>query len=273
MAGSFQSDLVQRFAFRDQVPQLHIAKRIDLEAGRAKFFHRLAALLHPNLVFRVRQSPFDAGIANDEFHLPAQRDVTVFQVAAIEEQGVVSAAQRRDELVHNPAGHAHKFVLRPACQLDRLDGLQAQLHEALPENRGAHLHRRRRAESGLPRNVAAKHQVRAGKPVTIGFQKLGDAPKVVAPGVRRVLLNRIETELRRIVEVKRPDANRAIAARAPRKPDIAIDGRRQHKPVVVVSVLANQVDAARRADHHLGSGSESLLEGCLNHEERLKGNG
>ena len=105
------------------------------------------------------------------------------------------------------------------------------------------------------------------------FQKLGHAAKIVAPGVDSVPLDSVQAELDRVIEVERVSAHRAVAARAPGEPHVTVDGGGQHKAVVVVGVLSDQVDAPRRAHHHFGRRAEEPLEGLLNHRSssRLEG--
>src|SRR5439155_23268251 len=72
------------------------------------------------------------------------------------------------------------------------------------------------------------------------------------------------------IEVEGMSADRAVRAGAPGEPHVAVDGGGQDKAVVVVGVLADQVDAPRRAHHDFGRRAECLLEGFLNHSDSSK---
>jgi len=52
----------------------------------------------------------------------------------------------------------------------------------------------------------------------------------------------------------------AVAARPQRDPHRSIDGQRQDEAVVVVGVLADQIDPARRANHPLRLAAETPHE-------------
>src|SRR5439155_23807694 len=111
--------------------------------------------------------------------------------------------------VHDAAGHADEFVLRAAGQLDRLNRVETEVHEPLPERRRSHFHRRRGAQSRLTRNVAAKDQVGTREAMPAGLEKLCHAAKIVAPRMNGILLDSVQAKLDRVIEVERMSADRA----------------------------------------------------------------
>ncbi len=69
------------------------------------------------------------------------------------------------------------------------------------------------------------------------------------PGVR-VVDGLVEVDLSSLAEVGGDDANLPIGAPPGHHLDVPIDGRGQHEAVVVVGVLADQIDPPRRPRHH-----------------------
>ena len=193
----------------------------------------------------------------------------VRKIAAIEKQRVVLPAQGGDKLVHNAAGHADKFVFRPARQFREVNRIEPQPGQALPESRGAHLHGRRGAQSRLARDVASEDQVGPGQRVAVGFKKLRNPAKVIAPGMLFVSKRLVEREFRLGVEIEGVSPHGAALAPAARKPHKSVYGDRQNEPIVVVRVLADQVDSSRRARDKMGLAAEDLFEFLFNHSGGL----
>src|SRR2546426_11507183 len=152
---------IEGFALRYQVRQFHVPQGLGLEPRRSKPFHSLAALLQPHLIFRLCERPSDAGITDDNFHVSPEGDVAILELAAIEEQGVVLAAERRNKLVHDAARHADEFVFSPASELDERNGLDFETEQPMPEDGRAHFDGRPGAEPRLARHVSAEYEVRA----------------------------------------------------------------------------------------------------------------
>ncbi len=80
-----------------------------------------------------------------------------------------------------------------------------------------------------------------------------------------IFLDVVERELDRVLKVDRVRPHLTVGALPTRERDVTVDSRGQHKAVVVIGVLADQVDAARRAHHHFGRGPKNLLKRVLNH--------
>src|SRR2546428_4115461 len=59
--------------------------------------------------------------------------------------------------------------------------------------------------------------------------------------------------------------NPAVLCPPPRKPDVAVNGRGEHKTVVVIGVLTDQVYAARRSGHNFRRSAEYFSERFFNH--------
>src|SRR5208283_2942290 len=114
MVGSAPEEVVHGTLRGSEVRKLHVPQRLHRATGRCDLRHRLAALLQPNLILRLRQHSLDAGITNYNFDVRPQRHVTIGEVTAVEKKRMVLAAERRDELIHDSTGHSDKFVLRAA---------------------------------------------------------------------------------------------------------------------------------------------------------------
>src|SRR5205823_9530045 len=113
-------------------------------------------------------------------------------------------------------------------------------------------------------------QVGSREAMPAGLEKLCHAAQIVAPGMDSVPLDSVQAKLDRVIEVEGMSADRAVRAGAPGEPHVAVDGGGQDKAVVVVGMLADQVDAPRRAHHDFGRRAECLLEGFLNHSDSSK---
>jgi hypothetical protein len=70
----------------------------------------------------------------------------------------------------------------------------------------------------------------------------------------------VEGENGRFLQIERVHPHRAVSARPQRNPRSAVDSQRQHEAVVVVGVFADQVDTPRRARHKGRVGVEMVTE-------------
>ena len=81
--------------------------------------------------------------------------MAIGQVATVEKKRVVPSAERRDELIHDPTGHADKLVFGAPRELDHVNGVEPQAQRLVPKRRGAHLYRRPPAPT-IPKLPPAK---------------------------------------------------------------------------------------------------------------------
>src|SRR5208337_3386682 len=147
------------------------------------------------------QGTLHAGVTDDNLHVVPQRHVTVDKIAAIEEERVVFASQRGNELVHDAARNAYKLVLSLAREFDQINRIHIEVEKVFPECGRAHFHRRRGAEARFSRDVAAKYDVSPSQPMAILLEVFRDPADKIAPGILAILLDILKIEFDRTVEI------------------------------------------------------------------------
>ena len=109
---------------------------------------------------------------------------------------------------------------------------------------GGHLQRGRGRKSRPQRHVAGQHAFPAAE-IHAGVLKApGNALEILDPA-GLLVLQAGDVELAGFLVVDRVDLHAAVAARPQGDPGGPIDGQRQHEAVVVIGVLADQVDSPR----------------------------
>jgi hypothetical protein len=158
------------------------------------------------------------------------------------------------DLVHIAAFAADEVVLGALgdqCAFDRRQVLERRLGG----EQGAHRHRQRgrRRQAGALRHVARDHEVHPARGAVHRFafqQFTHHAAHVVGPHRggqafdRRVQRNRVHG----VVVVSRHDPKQAVVALARHDHRAVADRAGQHQAVVVIGMLADQIDAARCLD-------------------------
>src|SRR5690606_2113777 len=134
-----------------------------------------------------------------------------------------------------------------------------------------HFQRRRRAEPCSYRNVSRQHRLKPAHGEARIPQRPDDACHVAAPaagGRRRRIVARPGTPGRRLwisgggcgdvrqgkggflVDLQRVNPHQVVAAPPARQQNIPADGQRHDEAVVVIGMLADEVDPPRRPDQH-----------------------
>ena len=107
---------------------------------------------------------------------------------------------------------------------------------------------RRRRQAAAEGHGAVQQAVEAGEVDPVVDEHLRCTTDVVGPGCGGVLLDAVETELRRARQVQRGDADHPVGPRSDRDPGVTVHGHGGHEAVVVVGVAAHQVHATRGAE-------------------------
>src|SRR5437588_2368032 len=174
-----------------------------------------------------------------------------------------------NKLIHDAAAGADKLVLRSLAKLGQLDAVEATAHKVEKSAGAGHFKGSRRAQPGTDRDFAMNERVGSLELVSGFFQNHGNPDRIITPrlgGTHRVVRQVYLAGLVKIIGAKdeaciRPWANR--------QPTIEINRRGQHEAVVVVGVLANQIDAsggAIKATFASKMRSKSLCQViCLSH--------
>ena len=79
-------------------------------------------------------------------------------------------------------------------------------------------------------------------------QRPGHTDEIVEPGDCCGARQRVQGELAAVVHIEGDGVDALVGARTQRDPGGAVDGQGEDEAVVVVGVLADEVDASRRAD-------------------------
>ena len=187
------------------------------------------------------------GIGDQEPQVRRDRDVARFERAAVDQERVAGEAAGRDILVHDAAAHADIVVLRPLADFRHFDRLERQPGGGHQRMRDAHFERGRGTQARAERHVGEDDEIGAGEAPTALFQHHGDAEHIVRPFVPAAGRRRVEVELARLVHDHRIDPEPPVGPRRGGDEGGEFERRRHDEAVVVVGVLADQVDPPRRA--------------------------
>ena len=242
-------------------------QRVELQVTQgphAEMGGRRLALRPAGVVFAADQAAPDPGVDDHHPQPGGDRHGLGFQAAAVDQQGVATLAQRRDELVHDAATAAGELVLGLLAEqgdvaqagVESVEGLQGLAH--------GHLQRGRGAETGSLRHVAADHHLEAVRQHAVALDEdIDDAADIVGPvavAVRRAMAGRKAVFFQAVVGGQHADD--VVTARGDGDLGGEADGAGQHETVVVVGVFADQVDAARGTDDVADLAAQVLLQQC-----------
>ena len=170
---------------------------------------------------------------DDDGELVRQRDRLDLERAAIDQERAARATRDRGQLIHDPAGDARRKLLGALAGEGELRRRQFEARDVAQRERERHLQRGRRREPGAD----------------------GDRRRdpSIHPDVRPALLAEhraqgVDVAVRAGVPVEPVDFDDVVRPRRRVHDALEVDRHRQDKAVVVVGVVADQVDAARRAE-------------------------
>ena len=169
--------------------------------------------------------------------LVRQRDRLDLERAAIDQERAARAACDGGELIHDPAGDARRKLLGALAGEGELRRRQLEVRDVAQRERERHLQRRRRREPGADGNRRRDLSVH--------------------PDVRPAVLAEhgaqgVDVAVRAGVPVEPVDFDDVVCPRRRVHDALEVDRHRQDQSVVVVGVVADQVDAARRAEARHG---------------------
>ena len=200
--------------------------RADMtQAARIAGLDLGAALRIPGLV----ESPRRTGVDHEELQVVRKRHVPVLARPAVEEQRMPGTREQGGSLVHEPAGHADRTLFGAPAGLGELETI------GLDAGRIAECERNRHLERGRRREASSRGQIRDDPSVEAGAdaELLSDGPDVAKPALVGGEPVRLQLDHRRGLADNR---------------DPTRDRRGEDEPTGVVRVLADQVDAAGRAE-------------------------
>ena len=200
-----------------------------------------------------------ARIEQDEFvAFRIEREIGIFQRAAVQTDQVALLAEHRSELVHDAAVHAAVVVFGGLADLRQLEFVDPAAVEIVQRKSVSRFERRRRRHAGAQRNVAREYRIEAADLAAALLNLAADAEDVARPALGR-FVRLVQAELRAFAQVERISAHLVRAVEPDRRDNTLIDRPREDEAPVVVRMLADQVDAARRGEQD-GSFAVKFIE-------------
>ena len=225
-----------------------------------------AALLAPAIVLRVHEPVRHPGVGDDEpGRLEGERHEVVGQPPGVEEHRVPLLRHAGDELVHDAALHADELVLGVLREPGELLPAHLDAEGRLHGEGGGHLEGGRRGEPRPLRNVAVDREVHPPELVTALDELVDDPLRVVGPAVLLAVLQDGQRRALAVLVVHGVEVQLAVGPAGNGHPDGEVDRHREHVPLVVVGVLANEVHAAGSRGDHLGLPPVLLRMALLDH--------
>ena len=138
-------------------------------------------------------------------------------------------------------------------------GVERHIDKSLQESGRRTFKRSRGREPGANRDRGDDPGIKARDCEATALKTLHDTPHVVGP-LREPRFHRLVEVERHRLPGGRANACLAAAVTGGSNDDIAVDRERQHKPVAVINVLADEIDAARCGSRESGIGAERCTE-------------
>ncbi|MNK49904.1 hypothetical protein D3C87_687700 [compost metagenome] len=222
----------------------------------------------------IDEAAAHARVEDGDRHPPlgeAQWDRAGLQAPAIDEQGVIPLAHRRDEGVHDAACHPDELILGPLSQERQLLGGDVQLVKGVQGGEHSHFEGGAGAQAGPFGDVSADGGLEALHGVACIEQDADDSADVVAPGgdagAGGETLEGVEREAIGLRERLRSELNFEIVPAAHRDGHLAVDGGGEDEAVVIVGMLTDQVHSSGAPGRDLG-GAEFATASFLGGSDR-----
>ncbi len=221
--------------------------------------HPGLALAAPDVVLRGGQLAPDQGVGDDDAEvLPLEGEMLERQRPAVELEDALRPAVDVDELVHDAAADADELVLGLLGQLDQGQAVETEAEEGVEGEGQAAFDRGRRGHAGPDGDVAAEDAVEAADAVARLDELVEDALEVIGPAQRGpVELAELAAEF--LIEVAGDELADAVGPGRDGEDDGLVRGPGKDEALVVIGVLADEVDPAGRDDEH-GLSREVLAE-------------
>ncbi len=240
-------------AVRHRVPagvehfQRHVAQRANRGRRRCEHTRPLVALGAALVVAVAGERVCRHRVADDDLDPLGHWDPVHGERARVQQQGAPRPAVAGDELIHHPALRAGELALRLLAHPRDRGGLERQARYVEERAGRCDFQRGRGAQPRADRDGAVDGQLRAGQPAARPLEHRGHAANIVGPGPGRAGGLRVEIDVGRLGICRRAEHQPAIAARGRLDRGEAVDRHRQDVAVVVIRVLADEIDAAGRA--------------------------
>jgi hypothetical protein len=203
-------------------------------------------------VFAVGKLMPDIGVGDEQLDRRiAHRHELGFPRAAIEQQEMVFAPHDGNELVHDAARNTGKFMLGLLTQQRLFNGIHFFAGDGFQQRRGADLERGTAGKSAAQRHGRMQQHVQPAGIDATREAAGNDAARIISPLRRTGFEGRGQINQHRLGTGDIADLDHVftVIGLVGGHDGVAFDGHRQDKAIVVISVFADDVDAARRGDN------------------------
>ena len=228
-----------------EVGRADVAEGANTRQDRGEEFDAALAVAPAGVVFAGGVVVMDHGVADHQPDLRVDRHEARIERPAVDQERASGRPMTGDELVHDAATHADEVVLGALAgegERRQVDGDARGGEEGIA---GRDLQRGGGGEAGAERHIAVDEHVDAGEPVAGTLQHQCLAEDVIAPVLPRRRVRFVEIELERLVHQERADPEFPVRPRRDRGDGRQLQRRREDEAVIVVGVLADDIDAAR----------------------------
>src|SRR5437867_4088046 len=187
----------------------------------------------------------DPGVDDQQLRRRRQRDAPALQAPRVDQERPPLDAEARRHLVHHPDARADELVLGPLAEERPPDVVEREAKGRAQRAQHRDLERGAGGEARPDRHAGRDAEVEAEDQRAVGPQRPREPLHVVEPAAAgRLRTERVLLHLARQARARRAHllvgARRELGHRALR------DRHREHEALVVVRVLADQVDPTRR---------------------------
>ena len=218
-------------------------------AGGTDEPQRLLQLASPLGVGGVLETPWDAGVDDQERGVRRNADQPVLERVAVEQDRALVGSEQARRLVEDPARNAHGPQLRPLAEEGELERLELEVGDGAERERERHLEGGGRREPRSGREVGRDRARQADRGPTCVGELGGHRLRVSRPSPSARAASVGGDGLRSPVPL---GLERDLPLRANGcEPDPVLDRDGQDEPAAVVGVLADEVDPPRRPDAEL----------------------
>ena len=239
--------------------QRHIPQSSHRRIPLRKEAHSCFAFFAASVVRTRGEIMLDHGVADHELNAGGDRNELEFQRSAIEKESMSRSSHAGHELVHDSNPRADESIFGALAELREVGQGHPNSAEARQGQRRCNFQGRGGTQSRADWHFAVNEQIRSLKFVTTQLQQASDAKNVVAPCAGALLGKVGEIELEITGKFFGVDEQFSVRPRCNRHVGGEPDGGGHDKAIIVVGVLADQIDAARGAED-LGRVPEEFLE-------------
>ena len=160
-----------------------------------------------------------------------------------------------------PVGAPTKSFSARWVRQDHLPGIQARRGELVDRRNDGALDRVGGGQPGAARNIGVQQQVQSAHVESALLQRPQDPQRILGPAPRRAPAEGSGVDRgQSLVPEGGQQPDGGVRTTADRHTGGPVDRKRQHETLVVVGVLADQVDAAGRLPHAVRRGAEDGLK-------------